>query len=1183
MPDIVLRNGWNDPAVYKGVASVSFATKEEDGTTGEATYYYHENGSGGGLSSVDWNQTEGLPGYIYNRPFYKRHEPIIVPAPYELKRVWVGQLERFKATIEAASDTLNIEVGEKYGVYWDGRIWILVAQQGEEGVILGTTSILTSNEDVPEEEPPFVGVHRQGTNYIEFYALKTGGFYIGLLEGEETIKKIDSAFLPDVFGGADWNATSEEQEGFIKNKPSNDSFVFQEDLEDYATVSALDGVRDDVDTNSSDISSIRVDIENLDGNIDDLSEDLTTHKTDAEEKFGNIDEQFVAVHKKFEDTQADWNAYPSKDNLASILNRPFGDIPDLFNGEVVPVWNGSTYSYETGIELDTSIKYTVKINDTIKLDSVYPNSTATSGERLTPEGTVYLYSKPTGTAVLVLQKANNVEKLDIKYLPVDAILEQVPQSDWKIEYEKSTAFIKNKPFYTIDNAHIFTELTEFEQSKFNTSYYQSVNPVISLPLETTEEYIVAWDGKLYRGRPREVKIKTDIHGTKTLGCVLGNSALWAFADGNKYLTIVSDGVVSDQKTWPFVIWFAFKSSYTSSYPFDYLVTTQEGPHTIEVFKDIKKIESFYLPEEALRQPVQSDWKETDPASFAYIRNKPSNITQIPADWNQTNINAVDYIKNKPFGYENDLISQKQISFSYNEESKNYCAEINHDLDLRDYDDTTFTVFFDGTTYASKSVSVKWKRKGTNGTNMGDYKVCRVFGNTNIMPADPDIFELDTSYSSTNPFPSANFLLIQEYASGAPDFVLYSNDDNLTHSFGLRFNIRPTKRLDKQWLPTDTVYTSQLTWSNIKNTPFIPDAQIQADWNQTNRYELDYIKNKPELYNPPASTINGAVLTNVANSSGTSYSWQAEVLPQADWSERDYTLNTYIRNKPFGTIVDVLFEGEFTLQQLSGDRAYIGMVNSHYLPEVWPGEKYLVNGKSMEALELPQDFEPKKLTPFYFGNPRLLEEIYASLNQNHEYQLEDNGTDFFLGPWRLGTNVMMYITKKAVESVSVKISPVEKIRKLPVEQMPDEVFDANLQIEYDPTLTEYKKAAEAKPTGDRIRALEAYIEIIQQQGEIIKQLQNNIQTLTWRVTQLEKGNVAPPASVEDEDLIIEGSVNDEELELSFGYVENDTLIIQGSNTAANVSNGQLELNGVVEENETLETTGTVTVVDEIWEV
>lgn len=47
------------------------------------------------------------------------------------------------------------------------------------------------------------------------------------------------------------------------------------------------------------------------------------------------------------------------------------------------------------------------------------------------------------------------------------------------------------------------------------------------------------------------------------------------------------------------------------------------------------------------QNVQADWNETDPSSDAYIRNKPSQSVQVQADWNETNTYLPSYIRNKP--------------------------------------------------------------------------------------------------------------------------------------------------------------------------------------------------------------------------------------------------------------------------------------------------------------------------------------------------------------------------------------------------------------------------------------------------------------------------------------------------------------------------------------------------------
>ena len=55
-----------------------------------------------------------------------------------------------------------------------------------------------------------------------------------------------------------------------------------------------------------------------------------------------------------------------------------------------------------------------------------------------------------------------------------------------------------------------------------------------------------------------------------------------------------------------------------------------------------------------------------------------------------------------------------------------------------------------------------------------------------------------------------------------------------------------------------------------NTPTIPAAQIQSDWNQADNTKLDFIKNKPSI---PAAQI------------------------QSDWNQADNTKLDYIKNKP----------------------------------------------------------------------------------------------------------------------------------------------------------------------------------------------------------------------------------------------------------------------------------------------
>lgn len=60
------------------------------------------------------------------------------------------------------------------------------------------------------------------------------------------------------------------------------------------------------------------------------------------------------------------------------------------------------------------------------------------------------------------------------------------------------------------------------------------------------------------------------------------------------------------------------------------------------------------------------------------------------------------------------------------------------------------------------------------------------------------------------------------------------------------------------------------YNNFINTPTIPAAQIQSDWDEADNTKLDFIKNKPSI---PAAQI------------------------QSDWNQADNTKLDYIKNKP----------------------------------------------------------------------------------------------------------------------------------------------------------------------------------------------------------------------------------------------------------------------------------------------
>ena len=67
-------------------------------------------------------------------------------------------------------------------------------------------------------------------------------------------------------------------------------------------------------------------------------------------------------------------------------------------------------------------------------------------------------------------------------------------------------------------------------------------------------------------------------------------------------------------------------------------------------------------------------------------------------------------------------------------------------------------------------------------------------------------------------------------------------------------------MQKSVYDPNNIAANAFDYDNFINTPTIPAAQIQSDWNEEDNTKLDYIKNKPTI-----PTVNNATLTIQKNS------------------------------------------------------------------------------------------------------------------------------------------------------------------------------------------------------------------------------------------------------------------------------------------------------------------------------
>ena len=164
------------------------------------------------------------------------------------------------------------------------------------------------------------------------------------------------------------------------------------------------------------------------------------------------------------------------------------------------------------------------------------------------------------------------------------------QSDWAINDETNSAFIKNKPFGEILGESIITlsETTlEFTEAGYSGLQYlpERIN------LIHNENYIITWDGIEYQ-------------------CISDSFSGEAIGDNS---ILVSSTSSNFNPNAPFFIW------ETGA-----VIAKEAGIHTFKIEQrevEIRQIDEKYLPD-GIKVKVNPDWavnNETDPA---FIKNKP---------------------------------------------------------------------------------------------------------------------------------------------------------------------------------------------------------------------------------------------------------------------------------------------------------------------------------------------------------------------------------------------------------------------------------------------------------------------------------------------------------------------------------------------------------------------------------
>ena len=289
-------------------------------------------------------------------------------------------------------------------------------------------------------------------------------------------------------------------------------------------------------------------------------------------------------------------------------------------------------------------------------------------------------------------------------------------------------------------------------------------------------------------------------------------------------------------------------------------------------------------------PVQSDWNENDNTSLAYIQNKPTiPAAQVQADWQQNDSTQPDYIKNRP------SMPSAQIQSDWNQTNTSEVDYIKNKPSLA-------TVATSGS-YPDLHNRPSLKAVATSGdyndlTNKPTIPAAQVQSDWN---ANSGMGEILNKPSLATVATSGDYNDLQNKPSIPAAQV--QSDWNAVSGMG--------EILNKPTIPTVNDSTiniyqgstlkgsfslNQSSGQNINLDAGGSGSQVQSDWSQVDNSQVDFIKNKPTVYNHWFGTQAQYDLLPTKDIN-TIYHIEGAAPMQSDWNEADPTSMAYINNKP----------------------------------------------------------------------------------------------------------------------------------------------------------------------------------------------------------------------------------------------------------------------------------------------
>jgi hypothetical protein len=437
---------------------------------------------------------------------------------------------------------------------------------------------------------------------------------------------------------------------------------------------------------------------------------------------------------------------------------------------------------------------------------------------------------------------------------------------------------------------------------------------------------------------------------------------------------------------------------------------------------------------------QADWTESNSSDPAYIKNKPSvktlvegshvhisetangveisadglpastsadegkllgvdssgnpewqaapTFTQQQADWNQSNSSAVDYIKNKP-----DIRNVPAVGSG--DDGKVLKATYSGGVGSYSWDVAPTGLPPSTAQDEGKILGVdsqgdpEWQAAPTFTQQQADWNqsdntaVDYIKNKPQNLVQDPDYVHTDNNYTDTDEAKLAGIEAGAE-VNVQPDWSQSNSsaDDYIKN--------KPQNLVqDADYVHTDNNFTDTEK-NKLAGIEAGAEANVQADWAQSDNTADDYIKNKPQNLVQDASyvhTDNNFTTTEKNKLAGIAAG--AEVNVQPDWAEADSNADDYIKNKPQNLVQDASYvhtDNNFTTTEknkLAGIEAGAEVnVQADWNQSDSSADDYIKNKPNIPAAQVQADYAQSNsaATDYIKNKPTFVEGTHIRIEQ-----------------------------------------------------------------------------------------------------------------------------------------------------------------------------------------------------------